>query len=207
MTNPEPACVTAQPPPPPPPDADVAARLYDLLSSLRAKMEAYARRQIPPRLRSAIDPLDAVQDACEAAVRRMHTLDWRTPDAGERWVMTILRNRIVDVVRSGGADRRRASLADLGEGDLAVALADVAVYERTPSRSAADRERAERLRAAVAGLPEPYRSVVRARFVEQRPAADVAAATGRTADGVHKACSRGLSMLREALAADAPPGR
>ena len=57
----------------------------------------------------------------------------------------------------------------------------------------------EVLRAAVAGLPEPWRRVVVLRDVEGRPPAEVSAVTGLTADKQRDVLNRARELLREDL--------
>jgi RNA polymerase sigma-70 factor (ECF subfamily) len=55
----------------------------------------------------------------------------------------------------------------------------------------------EALRAAVAGLPEPWRRVVMLRDVEGRSPAEVSAVTGLTADQQRDVLNRARELLRE----------
>jgi RNA polymerase sigma-70 factor, ECF subfamily len=55
----------------------------------------------------------------------------------------------------------------------------------------------EPLRAAVAGLPEPWRRVVMLRDVEGRPPAEVSAVTGLTAEQQRDVLNRARELLRE----------
>ncbi len=55
----------------------------------------------------------------------------------------------------------------------------------------------EALRAAVAGLPEPWRRVVMLRDVEGRPPAEVSALTGLTAEQQRDVLNRARELLRE----------
>jgi RNA polymerase sigma-70 factor, ECF subfamily len=55
----------------------------------------------------------------------------------------------------------------------------------------------EALRAAVAGLPEPWRRVVMLRDVEGRSPAEVSAVTGLTAEQQRDVLNRARELLRE----------
>ena len=55
----------------------------------------------------------------------------------------------------------------------------------------------EALRAAVAGLPEPWRRVVMLRDVEGRPPAEVSAVIGLTAEQQRDVLNRARELLRE----------
>jgi RNA polymerase sigma-70 factor (ECF subfamily) len=57
----------------------------------------------------------------------------------------------------------------------------------------------EALRAALAGLPDPWRQVVILRDVDGRPPAEVSAATGLTAEQQRDVLNRARELLREDL--------
>jgi RNA polymerase sigma-70 factor (ECF subfamily) len=63
------------------------------------------------------------------------------------------------------------------------------------------------LKAALAGLPDPWRRVVILRDVEGRPPAEVSAATGLTAEQQRDVLNRAREQLREALDSALQRGR
>jgi RNA polymerase sigma-70 factor (ECF subfamily) len=78
-------------------------------------------------------------------------------------------------------------------------LEELAVYRRTPSRSAAGREFMAALEGALNRLPPDYADVIRLRHLEGKPWKAVAARLKKTEPSVNKLCSRGLAALRVEL--------
>lgn len=188
----------------PPGTAALAERMTRLLAAHRADLTAYARRHVPPDLAREVDAQDVVQDVAIEAFRRLHQFVPKDADADRRWLLTIARNRIINLVAARRADKRGGGwvdrLRDASPDDVVALLEQLAVYERTPSRSAVDRELFARLHVALDLLPADQRLAVRLRYIEGRPAADVAARMGRSEGAVHMLVSRSLVALRDALA-------
>ena len=63
---------------------------------------------------------------------------------------------------------------------------------------AADRERAERVAAALVALPERYEAVLRAKYLDGRSVADIAAAGGETPKAVESLLTRARQAFRDA---------
>src|SRR3954452_10448811 len=68
-----------------------------------------------------------------------------------------------------------------------------------PATTVLRSERASEIRAAVAGLEEPYREVVALRFFAERSLAEIAEATDRPLGTVKTHLHRGLARLRRVL--------
>lgn len=68
-----------------------------------------------------------------------------------------------------------------------------------PAREALEAERRERLRVAVAALPDPYREVLTMRFFGELPLAEICLATGRPMGTVKAQLHRGVERLRQAI--------
>lgn len=69
----------------------------------------------------------------------------------------------------------------------------------SPEQEAARRERAERLRRAVAALPEELRFAVTAHYWAELPVAEIAAAEGLTPMGIRKRLARAFRQIAAAL--------
>ena len=67
----------------------------------------------------------------------------------------------------------------------------------TPSRIVRQNEALGVMSACLATLPDHYRDVIRMRFMEGRPVAEVAQAMGRSIGSIHMICHRALRQLRE----------
>lgn len=98
--------------------------------------------------------------------------------------------------RSSGRTRRETRTAVLDD-----ALAAVLPGAGSPIGEILDAEQRDVVRSAVAGLGEPYRSVVALRFFGELSVAEVAAATGRPEGTVKAQLHRGLGKLRDVLSA------
>jgi RNA polymerase sigma-70 factor (ECF subfamily) len=190
-----------------PPDArrqDLAA-VEMALSQESGKVLAYLKRHLPQELRSVIEPVDVLQDTYFEAFRRV--AEFRSHAAGSvyRWMITIARNRVIDLLRrqravkrGGGEGAGRNVLADgeFGQDSIVAMLAELAVHKRTPSRSAAAHELLAAVERSVDRLPEYYREVIRLRYSEGLPIEDAAKRLGRTPAAIKQMCNRAYKALR-----------
>lgn len=161
-------------------DGDDAAwrALYD-----RAFDRVYG--YVAARLRGDPHRIDeTVQDAWLVAVRRIGDFDPARAPFGA-WMRGVadgvLKNRLRKDARRA---RSETSATDAG-----------AAPELRPAPSPPSPDAAERVAAALAGLPPAYGEVLRAKYEGGRSVAEIAAATGRTP----KAAESLLSRAREAF--------
>jgi RNA polymerase sigma-70 factor, ECF subfamily len=146
---------------------------------------------------------DAAQEAFVTAYRALGT--WRGDGPFGAWLARIA-TRIA--VRRAGKRRPVAwidprPIADetgggrdrVGEAALASALGSTP----DPAQLAVRAERAAGIRAAVAGLEEPYREVLVLRFFSDLSLAEIAAQTDRPLGTVKTHLHRGLQRLRRSL--------
>ena len=161
-------------------------RAYErLLADSVALIRNVARRRGVPA--DALD--DAVQETLITVHRVRHTYDpSRSYDA---WLAAIAERRAIDVLRSHGRRSRREVHDDLA-------------LEQHPDRddASAESERAQhaqRLQAAVAGLPPRQREAVEQLGLRERSLAEAAAETGSTAGALKVNLHRALKSLRERL--------
>src|SRR5688572_18925458 len=112
---------------------DIAA-LEELLQSQYSRVLQYVDKHLPPELRRCIDSTDVVQDVFFEACRLIGSFKPAGEDCLFRWLATIARHSMIDLLRSFRAQRRGGDRLQL-ESDSAVAsmLDDLAVYRRTPS--------------------------------------------------------------------------
>jgi len=147
---------------------------------------------------------DAAQEAFVTAYRSLAS--WRAEGPFGAW-LTRIAVRIA--IRQAG---RRRSVTWLDVGDEAahghdegvsasLAAASIAAAGRTdPYAIAVRAERASAIRAAVAGLPEPYREVVTLRFFGELSLEEIAREVDRPLGTVKTHLHRGLLRLRGAMA-------
>lgn len=173
------------------------------LSQQSDKLLAYLERHLPQELRPTIEPADVLQDTYFDAFRRIAEFRWEEADSVYRWLVTIARNRVIDLVRmkralkrGGGHGAGRDLLADGGEDSVVAMLAELAVYRRTPSRSAAARELTVAVERSVGRLPEIYGEVIRLRYLEGLPVEETARRMGRSPGAIKQLCNRAYKALR-----------
>ncbi|MBN2445136.1 MAG: sigma-70 family RNA polymerase sigma factor [Phycisphaerae bacterium] len=68
--------------------------------------------------------------------------------------------------------------------------------DATPSRELGKSEAVAAMMSSLARLPETQRDVIRWRFLEEVPFADIASRLGKTEDAIYMICHRGLKALR-----------
>ena len=147
------------------------------------------------------DAEDAAQEAFVTAYRALGT--WRGEGSFASWLSRIAvrialrhagrRGRIPQLNWSeppaDGSDTTADPIARLvSEGDGG-----------DPAHQVLRAERSDRVRAAVAGLEEPYREVVALRFFGELSLAEIALASGRPVGTVKTHLHRGLLRLRTTL--------
>lgn len=149
----------------------------------------------------AIDPSDVVQQALLAA--HEHRADFRgtTPEEFLGWLRAILARKIADAARK---IRRRpdgwaASLGPAIEDSSRRLDALLAHDGPSPSAGLQRRERALRLAAALARLPDDQRDAIEAHYLRGLTVPEVAAESGRTVASVAGLVRRGLGALRVML--------
>jgi RNA polymerase sigma-70 factor, ECF subfamily len=145
---------------------------------------------------------DAAQEAFVTAYRALGT--WRADGPFGAWLARIAVR--IAVRRSGR--RRTVAWIDphpVGDGAGASGSVSEATLARAmgrapdPAQLAVRAERAATIRAAVAGLDDPYREVVAMRFFSDLSLAEIAAASGRPLGTVKTHLHRGLARLRRDL--------
>ena len=110
------------------------------------------------------------------------------------WLVTLVRNLSID--RTRRRDRRGAIARDVLAHDPEAIGAATAVDPEAGAAGAADRER---VRSALAGLPEVQRATLEIAFYEGLTYAEIAEREGVPLGTIKSRAARGLAALREAL--------
>ena len=162
------------------------------LIALRQELLEYVERYMPPPVRGLHDPADVVQDVCFEALRRESAYDPSADPTGRRWLLTLARRRLVRLLdrRLTSRQATQAAVAEDTDEPLGRLLEELAVYERTPSASAASHETWAAVQMAFGRLSAAHVAVIRAKYYDREPLVDYAARVGRSADAVHKLCQR-----------------
>jgi len=138
---------------------------------------------------------DAAQDATSRALLKAFR-SWDRYDQTRpvrHWLLRIAANEAISIGRARTRDRQRST-----SGDDVLAAPDRAPL---PDESAVAREERERVRRAVAALPELYRVPVVLRYFSELSVDEIAAITGRPASTVGVQLLRGRALLRTSLGA------
>ena len=138
---------------------------------------------------------DAAHDATSRALFKAFR-SWASYDQTRpvrHWLLRIAANEAISVGRERARDRARRTSADDA----------VEMPDRTPlpDESAVAREERERVRVAVASLPELYRVPIVLRYFSELSLDEIAAVTGRPASTLGVQLLRARAMLRTALEA------
>jgi RNA polymerase sigma-70 factor, ECF subfamily len=168
-----------------------------VLLAYRPRLLDYIERKLPNELRRIIDPQDVLQDTQFRAARRIGSFRSDGDDAFYRWLVTISRNRMLQLLEMSQTQKRGGGET---RGDsIEVLLEDLAVSHRTPSRSAAGHELVRVVEACIEQLPSDHAEVIRLRYIEGLSVADVAERMARTGAAVTMLCQRAAKTLREKL--------
>ncbi len=124
---------------------------------------------------------DVVQDAWMTAARKLAAFEPKDCRFAA-WVCGIAANVLRHHLRSRTRYRRR--VGSLGDAD--------------PPAAEVDREKAERVAAALASLPERSERVLRAKYLDRMSVDDIAAAWGESPKAVESLLSRARQAFREA---------
>ncbi len=160
---------------------------------------------IPGDLRSRIEPQDVLNDTYFEAYRRLGEFQAISDASFFSWVATMARHRLINAVKAqrrqkrGGLVRQVANQAVAEDGSLIELLHELAVYERTPSRSAMRHELKIILEASIARLDAPLRQALRLRHLSGMAFKEVAVEMKRTERAVQQLCTRALRQLRHDL--------
>jgi len=143
-------------------------------------------------LRILGDP-DAAREAASAAFLKAYR-SWDRYDQTRpvrHWLLRIAANEAISIGRSRTRERARTTGVEDAAG--------VPDRAQTPDQALVAREERERVRAAVAGLPELYRVPVVLRYFSELSIEEIAVVTGRPAATVGVQLLRARALLRSSL--------
>lgn len=169
------------------------------LGRYRDYLTMLARAQLGPRLRQQIDADDVVQEALLRAHEQLGTFAGTSEREFAAWLRQVLSGALVDALRAGreGEDRRPPDevighSSGAIEGWLRTATTD-------PREQEARHEKALRLAAALARLPDEQRTAVELRQLQGLTVPQLEKVMGRSAAAVAGLLRRGLEALRREL--------
>lgn len=179
-----------------------------VLQRHRPRLRRMVAVRMDRRLAARLDPSDLVQQTLAEADRRLDDYLRARPLPFYPWLRQLAWDRLADGYRRHVRAARRA----VGREEAALPpLPDASALELAgrlfaggpgPSEAARRAEVRDRVRAALAALPERDREVVVLRYLEQMTAAEVAAVLGLTEPAVKSRALRAMQRLRALLADD-----
>ncbi len=178
-----------------------AAALDQLLGRHRAVLRRMVELRIDPQLRRRVDPSDIVQEAKAEALRRMPEYLQDLPMPFGLWLRRITYEQLLTMRRRHIEARRRTVDRELPlPQKSSFALARLLLDRGpTPSEQMAGQELAQRVREAVALLPEGDREVLLMRNFEGLSNQEVAQVLGIDPVAASKRFGRALLRLRKIL--------
>jgi RNA polymerase sigma factor (sigma-70 family) len=183
------------------------ARFDELIESIGPEsLLALVERAMGPSARAICEPEDVWQETLAQAWRDRGQHAWTGTRGYRNWLLTIAKNRIKDMLRVAGAEKRGGgeSAVTFGalRGDASAGLSSLLpAGSVTPSRVASHNERAKMVLAALASLPADVEPVVRLHLLEETPMPQVAAELGLGLAQAWRRFRRGAEVYRATLKA------
>lgn len=148
-----------------------------------------------------IDGSDVVQEVLVEACRRGENFLLQRPMPLEDWLIQLLKQKHVDLIRYHiRSQRRSVNRERLFTLEESVSLwSRIAHHQSTPDSIAMGREKQERISLAISTLPLTDQRVLRLRVVEQLSSNQIAEVLAMTASAVSKRYLRALCKLRVIL--------
>jgi RNA polymerase sigma-70 factor (ECF subfamily) len=177
---------------------------------LCARHRPYLRKvialRLDDRLRSRVDPSDVVQEAQLEAFRRLPDYLARQPMSFRLWLRKTAHERLLMLRRLhlGAACRDVRREAPLPDASSVLLARQLLAPGPTPSQQAVGRERARRVREAVAQLSESDREILVLRNLEELSNEEAAEVLGVNPAAASQRYGRALLRLRKILASHSP---
>jgi RNA polymerase sigma-70 factor, ECF subfamily len=174
-----------------------------LLERHRPKLRRMVAIRFDRRLAARVDPSDVVQESLAEAAARLPEYIRERPLPFYPWLRRIAADRLADAGRRHLYAGRRSLGREAAEGlpdESVVALANrLLASHSSPSARLQRRERRDRVRAALALLPDRDREVLVLRYLEDLSTADTAAVLSVGEGAVKMRLVRALQRLRDHL--------
>jgi RNA polymerase sigma-70 factor (ECF subfamily) len=171
------------------------------LERYRDYLRLLARLQLDPRLQAKLDPSDVVQQTLLEALRKGDQFRGSTSAELAGWLRGILAHNLADALRAFRQEKRDVARERSLEESLRVSSARLEHWltadEVPPGEQMEHEERAVRLAAALAELPEAQREALVLQYWHGWTLAEIAGHFGRTPAAVAGLLKRGLKKLRQ----------
>lgn len=177
--------------------------LQRLIVCYHDPLRSAIERQTEPNVRRHIEPDDVLQDAYAAAFKAIAGCRFDGPPQFYKWLEKIAVNTLKNRQRALKRQKRDIAREQCGSQSprtsYPVLLERLSAPDGTPSRLAVRSEAVAAVLSSLARLTDDQRDVIRLRFLEEKPVAEVAEQLGKTNAAIHSLCLRALRALRQHL--------
>jgi RNA polymerase sigma-70 factor (ECF subfamily) len=182
---------------------NVAEEKGHTLGRFRDYLLLLARMQLGPRVRGKLDPSDVVQQTLLDAHRSIDKFHGTNDAEIAAWLRRLLACNLIDEFRALGRARRDSARDCSLDAALEQSSAQLGLWlvaeQSSPSQAVERHERAIRLAAALATLPDAQREALVLRHCQGRSLSDISEHLGRSTSAVAGLLKRGSRDLRERL--------
>jgi RNA polymerase sigma-70 factor (ECF subfamily) len=178
--------------------------LEALLARHRPAMRDFVEIHLDPRLRARVDPSDVVQDAQMEVVRRMDDFLANRPMPFRVWLRKKAYERLLNLRRDHLTRARRSVSREMPwpERSSLLLARPLLAGGPSPSQQLEDRELAQKLSRAVAGLADADREILVMRHAEDLSFAEIACLLDIEPATARKRFGRALIRLQKVLSAE-----
>jgi RNA polymerase sigma-70 factor (ECF subfamily) len=165
---------------------------------LRGRHSLWISLRMGPLLRARVSEEDVLQETLLEACRSYAAFRPEGPDSFRRWLFSIAENRIRDLSKYHGAQRRHPAREAPTDPERAL-LDRLTAGVSTPSSHARRKELVDLLTGGITRRPDAEREVVTLRALEDLTFKEIAARSGRTEAAVAALYGKALLALKRAL--------
>lgn len=179
-----------------------------LFTRHRDALRATVSLRFDPALRGRLDPSDVVQDTQMEAFRRLPEYLQRQPMPFHLWLRKMAYERLIMMRRRhlGASCRAVGNELPLPEQSSVMLAKNLLVNEKSPSQQVEAAELAQRVRLALAQLPDTDREILLMRTFEMLSYDDIACVLEIESAAARKRYGRALLRLHGLLAAEGITG-
>jgi RNA polymerase sigma-70 factor (ECF subfamily) len=178
-------------------DGDRSA-LGNILDGFRSYLQLLADRKLGADLKPKCGGSDLVQRTFIDAQEAFGRFEGSHPDELLAWLERILLNNLSDLARQFRVAEKRQIQREMPLGEI-LTQGQQLLDQSSPSKKAARHEEHDKLRQALAGLPQHYRDVIVLRNLERCKFEDIGRKLGRSTEAVKKLWSRAIMQLRNEM--------
>jgi RNA polymerase sigma-70 factor (ECF subfamily) len=171
------------------------AALAQLLLLHYDALHVHVDMRILPEVQGLIRAEDILQQTFVRAAQAIASFEDRHEGAFRAWLKTIANN----LVRDANKRRRRERREGAFDSSVSPRLNRLMGALTSPSRRAAHGENVRSMKEAMVHLPDDQQDVLRRRYLLGQSLDQIAAATGRSKDGVRGLCFRARKNLRSVM--------